>query len=62
MARGDESILNRLIKLPWWMSVPVSVAVYTLLKYIVPSIRFGHDFSGDFLKGLQEAGQDWRLS
>ena len=57
MARENESILNLLIRVPWWVSVLLSGTVYLTLKYIVPAINFGvgNDFGRAFLKGLADA-------
>jgi hypothetical protein len=57
MASKDESILNLLAVLPWWVSVLVSGGVYVTLKYILPTIEFdvGRDMSRGFLKGLVDA-------
>ena len=43
MARRNESILNLLIQVPWWVSVVVSGAAYLFLKFIFPSIDFGRE-------------------
>jgi restriction system protein len=41
MARRDESILNLLAVVPWWVSVLLSGTAYLTLSYIVPLIEFG---------------------
>ena len=38
MARKDESVLNLLGRLPWWVSVIVAGTAYFLLKYLIPAI------------------------
>ena len=55
MARKDESILNLLIQLPWWVSVVVSGAAYLFLKLIFPSIDFGSMTANSFAKGISSA-------
>jgi len=40
MARKNESILNILVLLPWWVSVALSGISYLILKYFIPSIEF----------------------
>jgi hypothetical protein len=40
MTRKNESILDLLIQLPWWVNVVVSGAAYLFLKFIFPSIDF----------------------
>lgn len=40
MARKNESILNILALLPWWVSVALSGISYLILKYFIPSIEF----------------------
>ena len=48
MARRDESLMELLADLPWWVSVCFAAVVYMLLKFVVPSIAF----SGTALKLL----------
>jgi restriction system protein len=55
MARRDESILNLLIQVPWWVSVVVSGAVYVFLKFTFPSIDFGSMMANSFAKGISSA-------
>jgi restriction system protein len=38
MARKDESVLNLLARLPWWVSVIVAGTAYLFLKYLFPII------------------------
>ena len=38
MARKDESALNLLARLPWWVSVIMAGTAYFFLKYLVPTI------------------------
>jgi restriction system protein len=40
MARKDESALNLLVRLPWWVSVILAGVAYVLLKYLIPTIPF----------------------
>jgi restriction system protein len=57
MARQNESILDVLIKLPWWVSVVCSVAAFVFLRYIVPLfVPAGPATSSNYaLKGLLSA-------
>jgi len=52
MARKNESILNLLIQVPWWVSVVISGAAYLFLRFIFPSIHFGNTNANAFAKGL----------
>jgi len=52
MARKD-SILDDLVKAPWWVSVLFSGFVYIGLRFVVPAIAGGNPF----LKGMAIAGQ-----
>jgi len=54
MARRKESILDDLIKLPWWVSIAFSAAAFVLLRYIVPLLApAGPATSSNYpLKGL----------
>lgn len=58
MARRDESILNLLAGVPWWVSVVLSGAVYLTLTYIFPLIEFGPGISASMLKGFIISGQN----
>lgn len=40
MARRNESILELLTQVPWWISVVLSVTAFFVLKFIVPAINF----------------------
>ncbi len=51
MARKNESILNLLMKSPWWVSVVFSAIVYFLLAVVVPTIAI----QNVFLKGIAMA-------
>lgn len=59
MARKNESILEILVLLPWWVSVTLSGVSYLVLKYFIPSIEFQQKGSTDiafmFFKGLANA-------
>jgi len=36
MARRDESILDLLVQVPWWVSVILAGSAYVILKFVVP--------------------------
>ena len=55
MDRKNESIVNLLIQVPWWVSVVISGAAYLSLKFIFPSIHFGNTMANAFAKGLSSA-------
>lgn len=42
MARRDKGLLNDLAFVPWWVSILFGVGFYISLKFIIPSITFGH--------------------
>jgi len=50
MARRDESILNLLVKCPWWVSVLVSGIAFVGLRFVLPSIDFGGVAANSFAK------------
>ena len=52
MSRRNESILNLLIQVPWWVSVVVSGAAYVSFKFILPSIDFGNMMANSLAKGI----------
>jgi restriction system protein len=38
MARRDESILDLLVQVPWWVSVVLAGSAYVILKFVVPGL------------------------
>lgn len=54
MARRNESILDILMVLPWWVSVIVSAIAYIALTFIVPSIVPESIFFKGFAKLLPQ--------
>jgi hypothetical protein len=52
MGVKNETILNLLVKCPWWASVVASGAAYVALKFILPSIDFGRTMANSFAKGI----------
>lgn len=36
MARKNESLLNLLIRVPWWVSIALAAASYVVLRFILP--------------------------
>lgn len=59
MARRNESILDLLTLLPWWVSVVLSAVSYVVLRFLVPAIDIRQKGPADvtymFLKGLAGA-------
>ena len=51
MSRKNESILNVLTKLPWWIVVIIAIVCYVSLKYIIPAIEFQNVFFNGIAKG-----------
>jgi len=52
MARKNESVLNLLVILPWWINVILAFLSYILLKYILPNLFGGNIFIKGFLTGI----------
>jgi restriction system protein len=52
MARKNDSILDLLVLLPWWVSVVSSAVVYVALAYVVPNLTFENQMSAMFFGGL----------
>lgn len=59
MARKNESILDLLALLPWWVSVALSGSSFLILKYFIPTIEFQQKGPADMtymlFKGLANA-------
>lgn len=52
MARENESVLNFLVILPWWISVILAFISYIFLKYILPNLFGANIFIKGFLTGI----------
>jgi len=52
MARRNESILDVLVTLPWWVSVTVSALAYIALAVVLPSMEFQSPLFKGFQSGL----------
>ena len=52
MARKNESVLNLLATLPWWISVVLALLSYIFLKYILPNIPIENNLTKAFLSGI----------
>jgi restriction system protein len=52
MARRNESILDILMVLPWWVSVIVSALAYIALAIVLPSMEFQSPLFKGFQSGL----------
>jgi restriction system protein len=52
MPRKNESILNQLAVLPWWVILIVAGALYVILKFILPTLSFDNPLTKAFIKGL----------
>jgi restriction system protein len=59
MAKKNESILDLLALLPWWVSIALSGSSYLILKYFIPTIEFQQKGPADMtymlFKGLANA-------
>jgi len=51
VSRQDESILNLLVRLPWWVSIAAAFASYIVLEWLFPIIKVDHFF----MKGVMNA-------
>jgi hypothetical protein len=40
MARKNETLINLLTQVPWWVRVVLAAIFYMVLKFIVPAIEF----------------------
>ena len=40
MAKKNETLINLLTQVPWWVSVVLAAIFYVVLKFIVPAIEF----------------------
>ncbi len=54
MARKNESILNFLVILPWWISVILALLSYIFLKYVLPNISGENIFIKEALTGIAD--------
>ena len=52
MARKNESVLNLLVILPWWINVILAFAAYIFLKYVLPNISGDNIIIRGFLNGI----------
>ena len=56
MARKNASLLNLLVRVPWWISIALAVLVLIVSKLIIPNIAFDNQYIGAFIKGVSGAG------
>ena len=40
MARKNESLLNLLVRLPWWVSLALALMVYVFFRFVIPLFSF----------------------
>lgn len=52
MSRKDESLLNLLVRLPWWVSVVSAVAIYLVFRFAVPAIPTEDPIVKRFAQGI----------
>ncbi len=55
MARKDESLVNLLTRLPWQAGVLAAVAVYVLLRFVLPAMPVGNPVVKSVLQGASKA-------
>ncbi|MEN6489059.1 MAG: restriction endonuclease [Smithella sp.] len=54
MAKRNDSILDDLAVLPWWVTVILAIATYLSLKYWIPTIQFQNTFHAGMAKMAHE--------
>jgi restriction system protein len=52
VGQGKESIIDLLIKMPWWVSVLVSGLALLFLRALLPLVDFGNMTINSFAKGI----------
>jgi len=57
VARRNESILDDLVLLPWWINVILAVVVYVSLEYWIPTVAF----QNPFIKSMAMAAPNFAL-
>lgn len=50
MAKKNQSILNQLVVLPWWISLTLAAIVFILLKYVIPALSLDNMVFNAFTK------------
>jgi restriction system protein len=53
--RKNESILNQLGVLPWWMTLIIAAIMYPTLKYVLPVIPFDNHLISALTQGVSKA-------
>jgi restriction system protein len=56
MARKDESVLNLLVRLPWWVSLALAVGVLVLSEFVAPLFSFENPVIGAMWHAGQRIG------
>ena len=54
MARRNEDIWDVLIIMPWWVSIIVSILVYIIFAYVIPSTSSNDIFSQGISKAISK--------
>lgn len=54
MPRKNESILNQLAALPWWMTLIIAAIIYPTLRFFLPAISFDNQFISAFTQGVSK--------
>ena len=62
MPRRDDSILELLMLLPWWVSAISSIAVYILLGLVAPAIVTGNPIVNVFLQAFSRVAWVFSLA
>ena len=54
MPRKNESILNQLAVLPWWMTLIIAAILYPALKFVLPVIPFDNHLISAMTQGVSK--------
>ena len=52
MYRKNESVLNQLAVLPWWMTLIIAAIIYPTLRFVLPVISFDNQLLSAFTQGV----------
>ena len=50
MARKNQSLINQLVVLPWWINLALAAILYILLKYVIPALSLDNMVFNVFTK------------
>jgi restriction system protein len=55
VARKNESILNQLAVLPWWITLIIAAIIYPALRFVLPAIPFDNHLISALTQGVSKA-------